>query len=258
VLDPLHLDNHYLPRMYLKPWESVGGKVWTNRILVPHNNVPLWKDFSSKSVAHHLHLYTQIVAGQETDESERWFDREFESPAKEPLTKVVSNARLTADDWKRLVRFLAAQDLRTPASFFQKMKGWNESLPGLLSNIVVLSKFPLQFHRLRCRPDFVSGIPIKRDNFPLAEDRPSARFHENENPNFLIGGSYTPVSFSFCASWKRCAIIAWLGEFSSRANRWANSTRSRGGLGEIATIAGDRQWSALSTGRVQLRSLLYA
>ena len=132
MLDPLHLDNHYLPRMYLKPWETVGGKVWTYRILVPHNNVPLWKDFSSKSVGHHLHLYTQIVAGQETDEIERWFDREFESPAKEPLTKALSDAQLTADDWKRLVRFLAAQDVRTPASFFQKMKRWDESLPALL------------------------------------------------------------------------------------------------------------------------------
>ncbi|MEO8436370.1 MAG: DUF4238 domain-containing protein [Pyrinomonadaceae bacterium] len=132
MFDPFRRDSHYVPRMYLKPWETTGGQIWTYRILVPHSNVHLWKLFSSKSVAHHLHLYTQIAAGKETDEIERWFDREFERPAQEPIEKVLSNGRLTPTDWKCLVRFLAAQDVRTPASFARKMKRWVESLPSLL------------------------------------------------------------------------------------------------------------------------------
>jgi hypothetical protein len=36
----------------------------------------------------------------------------------------------------------------------------------------------------RWRPDLVSGIPICRDSLALAEESPSARFHEKENPNF--------------------------------------------------------------------------
>jgi len=60
MLNDFHRDNHYLPRMYLKPWETASGRVWTYRILVPHERVEIWKPFSSKSVGHHLHLYTQV------------------------------------------------------------------------------------------------------------------------------------------------------------------------------------------------------
>ena len=87
MLNDFHRDNHYLPRMYLKPWETASERVWTYRILVPHENVEIWKPFSSKSVGHHLHLYPRQSAGNESDEIERWFDREFETPAEEPLTK---------------------------------------------------------------------------------------------------------------------------------------------------------------------------
>jgi len=118
--------------MYLEPWEDSDRQVWTYRLLVAHEKVPPWKLRSKKALAWHSHLYTQIVTGHETDDIERWFDREFESPAKEPLTKALSDAQLTTDDWKRLVRFLASQDVRTPASFFQKMKRWDETLPALL------------------------------------------------------------------------------------------------------------------------------
>lgn len=34
-------------------------------------------------------------------------------------------------------------------------------------------------------PDRVRGTPSIRDNFPFAAEIPTARFHENENPNFL-------------------------------------------------------------------------
>src|ERR1051326_560721 len=81
--------------MYLEPWEDSDRQVWTYRLLVAHEKVPLWKLRSKKAVAWHSHLYTQIVTGRETDEIERWFDREFESPAKEPLTKALSDAQLT-------------------------------------------------------------------------------------------------------------------------------------------------------------------
>jgi hypothetical protein len=36
-----------------------------------------------------------------------------------------------------------------------------------------------------CLPDRVSGMPIFRESFPFADERPVARFHENEKPNFL-------------------------------------------------------------------------
>jgi hypothetical protein len=112
-----HNDNHYVPRMYLKPWETTAHRVWTYRFLVAHESAPVWKPFSSKSLGHHLHLYTRQSAGNESDEIERWFDREFERPAHEPIQKALSDKRLTINDWKCLIRFLAAQDVRTPAWF---------------------------------------------------------------------------------------------------------------------------------------------
>jgi hypothetical protein len=126
---PLHGDNHYVPCGYLKRWALTGGRIWTYRTLVSHPQVPLWKPSTPKGVAYHSHLYTQVVAGQETDEVERWLDREFETPAEEALRKAISDERLTPDDWKRLVRFLAAQDLRTPARFAEQSRRWHAILP---------------------------------------------------------------------------------------------------------------------------------
>lgn len=81
MVDAFHRDNHFVPLGYLKPWELPDGKIWTYRILVPHKNVPIWKRASKKAVGWHSHLYTQMVAGQETDDVERWFDHEFENSA---------------------------------------------------------------------------------------------------------------------------------------------------------------------------------
>lgn len=161
MFDPFHRDNHYLPRMYLKAWATAGGQVWTYRILVAHSNVPMWKLFSSKSVAHHEHLYTQLAAGKQTDEIERWFERDFETPAEEPIEKVLSNRRLTPDDWKLLVRFLAAQDVRTPATFAQKMKRWDESLPGLLKE--TMDKSLKKYDEARKTGDVPSSPPTTED-----------------------------------------------------------------------------------------------
>lgn len=97
-----------------------------------HENVPVWKPFSTKAVANHAHLYTQIATGTETDEIEKWFDREFESPAEEAIAKATSDRRLSHEDWKRLIRFLALQDIRTPAWFTQQMKRLDETLPQLM------------------------------------------------------------------------------------------------------------------------------
>jgi len=127
-----HRDNHYVPRFYLKSWESSPKQVWTYRILVPHENVPPWKKHSTKGIAHHAHLYTRIAAGQESDEMERWLDKDFESPAEEPIQKAISDSRLTSEDWRRLIRFVAAQDVRTPSRLLKHLKHWQESMPKLL------------------------------------------------------------------------------------------------------------------------------
>jgi hypothetical protein len=127
-----HRQNHYVSQGYLKRWAPSHKRLWVYRVLVSHIQVPAWKEASVKGVAYHSHLYTRIAAGRETDDFERWLDREYEAPAEEPLEKATSDARLTPDDWKCLVRFVAAQDVRTPARLVESSQRWNQILPGIL------------------------------------------------------------------------------------------------------------------------------
>lgn len=135
----LTADNHYVPDSYLKRWADSNGKVWCYRLLVPHEKVEQWKPHSPKSIAFHRHLYTRVAASGETDEFERWFSREFESPAGKALQKAVSEQTLEEADWIVLIRFLAAQDVRTPARLTERLKDWNETLQGVLDETLVES-----------------------------------------------------------------------------------------------------------------------
>jgi len=125
-------DHHYVPRSHLKHWAREDGRIWTYRLLVPHSKVPIWKEKSTRGVAYQAHLYTRVVASGETDEIERWFATDFEDPADESVRKVVEEARLAPSDWETLVRFLAAQDLRTPANLIASMSHLHETLQKVL------------------------------------------------------------------------------------------------------------------------------
>lgn len=116
-------DNHYVSQGYLKQWESSPGKVFLYHLLVSHKNVPLWVERSIKGIGYHQHLYTRQVAGVQSDEIEGWFSTEFESPAENSIQRVVTEDRLTPDDWCKLVRFLAMHDVRTPANLIDFFKG---------------------------------------------------------------------------------------------------------------------------------------
>ena len=63
-----------------------------------------------------------MIQGAERDEIENWFKHEFETPADEPIRKVIEDRALSASDWRALIRFVAAQDVRTPARLIQSMK----------------------------------------------------------------------------------------------------------------------------------------
>lgn len=145
-------DNHYVPRIYLKQWASEDGLLWNYRILVSNNNVPMWKLSSTKGIAYHAHLYTRIIAGGQTDEIEQWLDREFEAPAERVIRKIVSESRLSIDDWKLLVRFLAAQDVRTPSRLSESLKRWNRSLPELIQTTLEDSVHELEAAKKENRP----------------------------------------------------------------------------------------------------------
>lgn len=58
-----------------------------------------------------------------------WLDQDFERPAEEPLRKARTGARMSRDDWKQLIRFVAAQDVRTPAYYWEQAKRIDEQFP---------------------------------------------------------------------------------------------------------------------------------
>lgn len=143
-------DNHFVPQFYLRRWTGLDGKLHAYRLLVSHDSVPLWKPASPRGIAFHRHLYTRIVAGHETDEFERWLDREFESPAEPILAKLEAGRRLTRNDRVVLARFAAAQDVRTPSRYVENRERWIKTLPGLMNDVIARSTN--EFKKLGGRP----------------------------------------------------------------------------------------------------------
>jgi hypothetical protein len=142
-------DNHYVACMYLKRFETAPGQVLTYPILVAHERVPLWRRRSIKGIAYRAHLYTRIVATGQTDEFETWLNEEFETPAEEPLRKVTEDMRLTPSDWQRIIRFIAAQDVRTPARLFESTQRWNKDAPTILEETLQESVRKLELAKSR-------------------------------------------------------------------------------------------------------------
>ncbi|ADE57062.1 hypothetical protein Amico_0933 [Aminobacterium colombiense DSM 12261] len=99
-----------------------------------------------------------MVSGEESDEFERWLDSEYETPANRALEKVVSNQRLTVNDWQVLIKFLAAQDVRTPARLYEHLKRSRESLQEALENTLQVLK-----EKLEC-DEKIDGANLKVTN----------------------------------------------------------------------------------------------
>jgi len=125
-------DNHFVPKLYLKNFASASNEVYEYRILVPHANVPLWKPVHVAGTGYERNLYTRIVRGEEADDIELWLNREFETPANEPLRRVLNDRELSRGDWEILTRFLASQIVRTPAFLIKNLPRWNRMAPKVL------------------------------------------------------------------------------------------------------------------------------
>jgi Protein of unknown function (DUF4238) len=124
---PFTRDNHYVPRLYLKHFASADGNLFRYRTLVSRVRVPAWKPINVGRAGYQAHLYTRALAQGDSDEIELWLNKEFETPAKRSISKVVNNERLHKDDYRLLVRFLAAQIVRTPAHLIENLPIWRES-----------------------------------------------------------------------------------------------------------------------------------
>ncbi len=128
--------NHYVPEVYLKNFADANGNVWVYRLSVEHSNVPAWRPHSPAGIAYHSHLYTRLAAGAESDEIEQWFEREFETPAKEAIDRAINDERLSPAHWRDLIRFAAAQDVRTPARLLERLPEWQKTTEPLLNEVL--------------------------------------------------------------------------------------------------------------------------
>ena len=122
--------------------------------------MPMWDAKSTKSIAKHAHLYTSSIGGVDSDRFEKWLDQEFEAPAADSLNKAISDAKMKPSDWNKLVRFTAAQFVRTPANLLRSQERWAKSVPEVLTSTLETT--------VRLLEDKRAGRPIPHQAFPMA------------------------------------------------------------------------------------------
>jgi len=181
----LHAKNHFVPECYLKKWINPKNKVFVYRTVVEHSNVPIWREHSVSAIAYQKHLYTQIISSSESDEFESWLDREFESPANEALNKVVLEQQLSKLDWEALIKFLAAQDVRTPTRLMEHIKRTQNDLPEILENIMTTLEEKLNKGDIN---DLQTAEELpKTDPFPL---KITAQIEDGQDTGLLKAETY--------------------------------------------------------------------
>ncbi len=128
--------NHYIPQFYLKSWSQDGISIYTYSLLVPDSRIPYWSRKKIKSTAVWNDFYTRNEGQKEIDDFEKWFDKEFESPAKKVFDKLLNGHKLYKDESRQLSRFVGAQYLRTPARLNDLMARWHTKMPPIFDDVV--------------------------------------------------------------------------------------------------------------------------
>lgn len=134
--------NHYVPQFYLKNWSLDGKQVYVYSILVSDARIPYWILRNIKSTAVWNDFYTRAEGEKETDDFEKWFDKEFETPVKKIFDNVLNNHELNKDESETLSRFVATQHLRTPAHLNLLLAQLRIAMPKVLD--AVMLKLPKQ------------------------------------------------------------------------------------------------------------------
>jgi hypothetical protein len=116
-------------------------------------------------VGYQAHLYTRALPHGDSDEIEQWLNRDFETPAAESIRKAVNNERLEKADYQLLVRFLAAQIVRTPAFLLENLPSWRDQATRQMQVTHQGLKKSLEQAR-------VAGQPIRTDPISNSEYYP--------------------------------------------------------------------------------------
>lgn len=179
MTNSLRVKNHYVPECYLKRWANKKRKVYAYQTLVAHSNVPIWKGYSVGAIAYQKHLYTQVICGAESDELERWLSTEFESPANKSLEKAVSGSKLDSEDWRNLINFLAAQDVRTPLRLLEFIQRQQAELPRILQEVLDNLE-----HKLKNQNN-IDALKSKKTSSPKFPLKVTAHIRDREEMGIL-------------------------------------------------------------------------
>lgn len=164
--------NHFVPKFYLKNFADDSGKVFEYRTLVPSNDVPTWKHRHISEIGYRDYLYVGFDGSKEFDDLEDWIRVEVEVPAEAALRKAVNDEKLTAEDWRRLIKFAVALDVRNPAHLRESLERWSIELPGLIQSS--LERSVARLEQSDRREQYLATI--KPENFP-------SRIKIHEAPN---------------------------------------------------------------------------
>ena len=123
------------------------------------------------AVGYQTNLYTRTAAGVESDEIDRWLNHDFEDPVTDSLLRVVNEDKLSPEDYRLLVRFAAAQFVRTPAFFLRYLPKWQALTSKLMENSMQEAKELLESAKAR-------GADPSFEPFPNAEFLPLSVTHE--------------------------------------------------------------------------------
>lgn len=168
-------NNHFVPRLYLKNWSEDRKRIWRYRLLVSHKNVPIWDYPSIENVACQSNLYTYLIEESEIDEIERWFCNEIETPFIGVIGKVLDKATLKKEDFEILIRYFAAQYVRTPARLSKQLKFYKEKLPTVVEN--AMTKAVQKLERILDNRE-----PLPRIHYDESFDLVPAKFVMEKNP----------------------------------------------------------------------------
>jgi hypothetical protein len=140
-------NHHYVSQSYLKAWGKGHNKIWTYRVLVSHDSVPIWSQSSIRNIAKQQHLYTRSIAGSDSDDIEMWMDQEIETPAQMALSKARINEPLDNREWSCLLRFVALHDIRSPANYITSMNRWKSEMPEVIEEVLKSSDAQFEVDR---------------------------------------------------------------------------------------------------------------
>jgi hypothetical protein len=185
-VNQLRAKNHFVPQCYLKQWADAKQNVQEYQILVSHEDVPIWRLRSPSATGYQEHFYTQILDGKESDDFEKWLAEEFEEPAAPVINKVINDNQLTPADWEMLIKFLAAQDLRTPFRFLEHYQSFQEMMPKVLEEVLSDVKEKLERDDVEVDKD-ISELLDNPVEFPL---RVTTHIEEGEETGIVKAESY--------------------------------------------------------------------